>query len=357
MGKVVIAVGGTGGHVFPALSLGRQLREKGLEVVFIGGGLSQNKYFDHKSHTYHEVTCGFVSTLNPIRFITGVAKSLYGAFESRKLFKRYKTAIVIGFGSYYTVPALLAAKWSAIPFILHEKDAFPGRVNRLFSRFAFFTAISNPHTAKHLSGKTCEVDMSLMHRFSETPVTKEEARKHYKLHPHLKTILVFGGSQGAHSINQCFIDSISHLKDIQILHFTGNPEVTHRASQIYFQKKIPACVKDFENRMDMAWRASDLALTRAGACTIAESIEFEVPTLLVPFPGALDNHQEKNADFMVSIKGSKKILEKDLSPIDLAHHITHLPLDEMKNALSHYNSSRKVTDLSTLICDFIKDKL
>lgn len=352
--KVLIAVGGTGGHVYPATSLGKELSERGVEVKFAGGGLSKNKYFDRNQFSFNEITCGFLSTKNPIKLFSGMINVGKGLLESRKMLKEFQPDIVVGFGSFYTFPILSAAKFASIPIILHEQNAIPGRVNRILSPYVSLTAVSIPDASKHLSGKVIQVDMPLK---IKNRLTKEEARKYYELDPKMKTILIFGGSQGSDAINQTFLKCVPFLKDFQVIHFTGNVQTTVMAKEMYQRYQIAYCVKDFEMHMECAWSAVDLAITRSGASTIAEAIEFEVPLLMIPFPKAMDNHQEKNADFMIqTVGGGDKLLEKNLHPSALAKKIMELPFEEMRVSISKFKEKNKNQSLFYLVSDLLEMK-
>jgi UDP-N-acetylglucosamine--N-acetylmuramyl-(pentapeptide) pyrophosphoryl-undecaprenol N-acetylglucosamine transferase len=348
--KVLIAVGGTGGHVYPATSLAKELLVMGVKVQFVGGGLSGNKYFDRNRFSFQEITCGFISTKNPFKLFHGMIHVGQGMYESWNILKEFKPDVVVGFGSFYTFPILTAAKLRSIPIILHEQNAFPGRVNRLLSPYASVTAVSIPDAAKHLSGNIVQVEMPLKLKGS---FTKEEAREYFQLDPAKKTILVFGGSQGAQAINQTFL--AAGVKDFQVIHFTGKKEMTARAKEIYERDGIVSCVKDFEGQMDYAWSAADLAITRSGASTIAEAIEYEVPLIMIPFPQAMDNHQEKNADFMIdTVGGGKKILEKNLQPTILAKTIAEFPLQQMQHAIARYKEQKQPQSLYSVVCNQTK---
>jgi UDP-N-acetylglucosamine--N-acetylmuramyl-(pentapeptide) pyrophosphoryl-undecaprenol N-acetylglucosamine transferase len=350
--KVLIAVGGTGGHVFPAASLGKELIDNNVEVKFVGGGLLQNKYFDRKQFSFQEITCGFLSTRNPIKFLKGMLNVGRGILEGRKILKEFGPDVVVGFGSFYTFPILSAAKLtSSAPIILHEQNAIPGRVNRLLSPYVNFTAVSMPDASKVLAGNVRHVEMPLKVTHH---ISKEKARNHYGLAPEKRTILIFGGSQGAGVLNHTFLKSIPGLKDVQIIHFTGNSEMTLEAKEFYHKHQILSCVKDFEGSMNYAWSAADLAITRSGASTIAEAIEYEVPLIMCPFPKAMDNHQEKNADFMIqTVGGGEKILEKNLMPNELALQITGLPLDKMKQSIIEYKNNTKSPSLLSLVVEIL----
>src|ERR1700722_8709483 len=125
--RVMIVVGGTGGHVYPSISLARQLHraEPGINVMFVGGDLKNNRFFDHHAFLHKSVECGPVNSKNPFKFLKNLKKILTGIWQSRSIIKTFKPDLIIGFGSYHTFPTLLAAKFSKVPIILHEANSIP----------------------------------------------------------------------------------------------------------------------------------------------------------------------------------------------------------------------------------------
>lgn len=362
--KYLITVGGTGGHVFPALALAHQLKEKDPtnEIIFMGGSLNANRFFDKESFPYETVSCGTISIKKPFKSLMGCAKILKGIWQSRSLLKKHKPHLIVGFGSYYTLPTLMAAKLCGIPFVLHESNSIPGKVNRLMSPFALTTGIQFPQTKQLLKGNTHVVETPLRKGFSKGKFSREEARNYFGLDPNKTTLLVFGGSQGAKALNYFFIQAFStKLKQcpVQLIHITGSKELTQEVKNCYERHQIKACVKDFEFRMDMAWTAADIVISRSGAGTIAEQLEFEVPGILIPYPQATDNHQEVNADFMVGLGGAIKYREKDFSGDVLSYEIesllalNHKRLGKMTQAIEAYKKEIKIPEFTHVIATLI----
>lgn len=362
--KYLITVGGTGGHVFPALALAHQLKaiDPSNEIVFLGGSLGANRFFDKEAFPYETVSCGTISLKKPLKSILGCGKIVRGIWQSRELLKKHKPHLVIGFGSYYTLPTLLAAKLSGFPFVLHESNSIPGKVNRLMAPYAVTTGIQFPQTGGLLKGNTHVVETPLRKGFRKGHIPRAEARKFFELDSQTTTLLVFGGSQGARAINYFLIDAFTHkLKScpVQIIHLTGSPELTGEIKACYAKNRIIACVKDFESRMDMAWSAADIVISRAGAGTIAEQLEFEVPGILIPYPQATDNHQEINANFMVSIGGAIKYVESEFSGDVLAYEIESLlalnakRLTKMRTAIENYKKNIQIPPFTSLIASLI----
>jgi UDP-N-acetylglucosamine--N-acetylmuramyl-(pentapeptide) pyrophosphoryl-undecaprenol N-acetylglucosamine transferase len=324
--KVLISAGGTGGHLYPALALAQQLKKAlpSIEILFVGGKLEGNPYFDRHSLAYKSISCAAVSTKCPFQLVKNIGHILTGISESRHIIKEFQPHLLVGFGSYHTFPAMAAAKLCQIPLVLYAADSHPGKVIRLFSRFAVATAIQFQKAKSALWGKTEVVRMPLREGFRLGTSTLSTARDYFQLDKRRTTLLVFGGSQGSSAINKCVAETFlqplrSHAPNVQVIHLTGNTETTEDLRKKYNEAGFKAYVANFETRMDLAWQAANLVISRAGAATIAEQIEFQVPGILIPYPHASEAHQEKNAWFMAeSIGGGKVLLESDLTPHTLS---------------------------------------
>jgi UDP-N-acetylglucosamine--N-acetylmuramyl-(pentapeptide) pyrophosphoryl-undecaprenol N-acetylglucosamine transferase len=357
--KILIAAGGTGGHLFPAQSLAKELlvKDPELTILFAGAGLSTNRYFHKEIFNYKEVSSG-----TPFRgniFLAG-GKLALGVRKSLKLLDEFEPNLVIGFGSFHSFPLLAAAVLRKIPFLLFEANAIPGKVNRFFSRWANVTAVHFAHATAQLSGKTQEVAMPLGDRKHNLHIEKTMARAFFGLDPKKTTLLVFGGSQGALSINKIFSEAagllFTHFNDFQVIHLTGHREGIEQTKKTYSLLNIPACIKEFEENMAYAWRASDLAICRSGAATLAELIALEVPAILIPYPRASDDHQRKNAEIMENeVKGARVLLESELNAVNLYHLLHELiatnkeTLDEMRKAISQFRLHEEKGALSELV--------
>lgn len=328
MAKILLTAGGTGGHIFPALALAESLKnEKGCELFFAGGHLSNNPYFEQNLYSFQDVTCGKLSK-NPLEWM----KLSLGIGQSIKLLKKFDPDLVLGFGSFYTVPILAAAKLLGKPLFLHESNSIPGRVNRYFSPFAEMTWVHFPSTIALLKGFSETAKMPLRPLFKKGMVSKEEARIGWGLKPDTPTVLAFGGSQGADGINNLFVEAAcSYLKKpFQVIHFTGSGG--EKISDAYKKAGIPAYVRPFEKRMDLAWAAADLAVTRSGAASFAEQVEYEVPGIFIPYPHSTDGHQRKNAAYADLNGLGIKREQANLTSETLAEDI--LRLLENKNAFA-----------------------
>jgi len=343
---VVITAGGTGGHLFPAQNTARELKEhiKGLEVVFMAKGLNTNSRFRREEFRYYDIPSG---PITPKKLLFSTASILYGVIKSIKLLRKLKPAVVVGFGSYHSFPVLVAAKLLGIDIILHEANSIPGKVNKLFSPYAVWTGVFFPDAALHLKGKVVQTDIPLRKERS----TRKEALAHYGLPEDCFTILVFGGSLGASRLNELAHDAITRLqKRVQVLHFTGSSE-----ERLTYESRVRAHVAPFEHNMHYAWAAADLAITRAGASTVAESIAFGVPSIFIPYPQSADGHQDKNAAFVVEqIGGAVAFQEKGLSCKMIADAIEKMDLIQMKKALTA--ACMQKIHFTDLVAHYVKGK-
>lgn len=349
--KILLAVGGTGGHLFPAQALARDL--KGMEILFAGSGLSKNQYFDKTLFSFKEIESGTFLTSHFKRNVKGFFSFLKGIKQSFQLLKEYQPDLVIGFGSYHMAPLLLAVRLKKVPFMLFAADTIPGKVIRFFSKRALISAIQFEEASNMLKGKTALVRMPFWNRESKV-ISKDEATDYYCLDRDRFTILIFGGSQGAQAINQ-IVTEISLKIPFQVLHFVGHEKNREQICEAYRKRGIKACVKPFEDQMYYAWRAADVAICRAGASTLAEMLFYEVPAILIPYPYAADDHQKKNASvFETKIGGALSLSEKELSSVKLSLILEKLPIVSMKRKLREFKTKEKRDDLATLVKNYVK---
>lgn len=335
--KIVFAVGGTGGHLFPAQALARDVKNKlpQVQVLFMGAGLSNSRYFFSKEFPSIDIESSTVFGKNPLGVFRATTKLLRGIWKSLTHLRQESPDLVIGFGSFHAFPVLLGALICTVPIILFESNVVPGRVIRFFSRFAIFTAVQFKRAKKNLKGQVIETKMPLWDRDRLSEFNREEAAKYFNLRPDVTTLLVFGGSQGARAINRLFCEAVQNWQKrppFQIIHLTGDVASCHEALLCYQRLRIPAQVKVFEDRMPLAWRLADLAICRSGASTIAELLAYRTPALLIPYPHATDDHQMHNAqDFAKEIKSAIILPENQLHWQRLQNELNDLLKDQEKN--------------------------
>jgi UDP-N-acetylglucosamine--N-acetylmuramyl-(pentapeptide) pyrophosphoryl-undecaprenol N-acetylglucosamine transferase len=246
--------------------------------------------------------------------------------------------------------------------VLFESNALPGKVNRLFSQGAKFTAVYFPGAAQYLRGEVVEVDLPVCR--PRSLLSAQEARRYFGLKEDLFTVVVFGGSQGSAKLNEIFTQTALELfqsgAQFQVIHLAGNSQAADQVRELYQKGGMTACVKDFEAQMEFSYTAASLVVSRAGAATVAELIAYAQPSILVPYPYASENHQQKNAEFLShELKAAIQIQESELSSDRLSALLTGF-LDpnqtryaEMKHALEHTQSHQFKAALCPLICHFL----
>lgn len=310
--KFLFASGGSGGHLFPAKKLALELTNLGHIVIFAGSG---NNPLFQQSHefSYQKIASSPIELKHPFRMIKQWMK---GFFESIALIQKVKPDLVLGFGSFHTLPVLLAAKWKRVPLFLFSADATLGKVQKLFSFFS--SGIFSPFG----EGKKIIPVHSRSLAYHETKMAKEEALKKLGLEKGVLTLLVFGGSQGCQFFNETLPQIFVNFPEkLQIIHLTGNKseEVLH----IYEENGLKSYVKDFEKEMSILYSAADFAIVRAGAATLAELIHFKLPSLMIPYPFSY-GHQTKNALFFSTIVQGGFFIEQKNFTKEAFEKILHL---------------------------------
>lgn len=348
--KVIICGGGTGGHLFPALALGRKLKEKNpdIKITFVGG----NRKLEKELMQYYEAD--FIPL--KIEGLKGMGLKMIKALfilpfsflKSFSILKRLKPHLVIGAGGYSSGPIVMLAAWLKIPTLIMEQNRHPGFTNRTLLRWANTAAVAFENSLKEFKGKGI---------YTGNPVRDEFYNLKAKSRNSKLSILIFGGSQGSHFLNQGIINMLSYLmKDkhsLVISHQTGEKDYE------WVKNSYDACglknvtVAPFFHNMAEYYQKSDLIICRAGAMTLSELIAAQKASLLVPFAAAADNHQTLNARELENIKGAEIILEEEFSPGPLAGKIRSFIFNKEKinlmeknlSQLKIENSAERISDL------------
>jgi UDP-N-acetylglucosamine--N-acetylmuramyl-(pentapeptide) pyrophosphoryl-undecaprenol N-acetylglucosamine transferase len=309
--RVLLAAGGTGGHLLPAQMVAQDLLERNCRVLFAGSGLKKSPIFDQNRFEFHEVVSATLSIKKPFRLFSAMVLLCKGVYESLRLLRSFKPRVVVGFGSYHSFPLLLAAFLTKTPFVIFQPDRTLGRTNRFFAKKAKRIALQFP-LEKQKFDSVAFVPL-LPWKQPAKILSKEEAREKLGLKKDLFTLLIFGGSQGAKAINDLVPSTLQKLQEhgilFQLIHLTGD---LHQEA-FYESSSFPHYARPFEKNMIPLLQAADLAICRAGASTCAELITFELPFLLIPYPHA-EAHQVVNARYLQEeVKGGEMLLQQTLS--------------------------------------------
>ena len=300
--RIMISGGGTGGHIFPAISIANTLRKRfpSCEILFVGAEdrMEMEKVPAAGYPIVGLPVSGFdrSNKLNNIKVIGKLLKSLRLA---SKTIREFKPDIAIGVGGYASGPTLWMAGRQGIPTLIQEQNSYAGVTNKLLARSARKICVAYegmekffPYEKLIVTGNPVRSDME------EALTKKEEAIRFFGLDPNRKTILVVGGSLGARTINQSIIaglDALYTLEDVQVIWQTGKNYNEEALKHLKAYHGIPVWCSDFITRMDYAYAAADLVISRAGAGSISELCLLRKPVILVPSPNVAEDHQTKNA--------------------------------------------------------------
>ena len=342
--RVCIAAGGSGGHVIPAQVVAKELSAARVSISFAACGLAKNPFFEREAWAYEDIPSA-PPTLRGA--FTSVPTILRGTARALRLLRQSRPSLVVGFGSYHSLPVLAAAALSSIPIILYTADAVPGRAVRCFAPFARWTGCFFSEAAQFLRGTTHAVDMPLRSSFTCT-TTKEEGCRFFDLPNARPIVLVLGGSQGAKAFNEIVPQTIPLLvQRPNIIHLCGHGGDVESITAAYERAGVESRVRQFESQMHYAYAAADLIIARAGASAIAEIEAFAKPALYIPYPFAMDNHQQKNA-VLAAARGTAIVLEEKealpdvvaaslqrllASPATRCEHTTAAPVSFVKKIL------------------------
>ncbi|HHW06607.1 MAG TPA: undecaprenyldiphospho-muramoylpentapeptide beta-N-acetylglucosaminyltransferase [Clostridia bacterium] len=332
--KVVLTGGGTGGHIYPAVAVGRRLLEvaPGAKIYYVGTSRGLEKELVPKEGWpfYTVAAAGLARRISPAT-VKALLTTGKGYLQARGLLQRLKPDLVLGTGGYVCGPVVLAGAHLGIPTMIHEQNAYPGLTNRWLARVAGRVCITFPQSAQYFPAGSRIVETGLPIRRQILETTREEGLRGLGLKEGFR-VLVVGGSQGAKSINLAMLDVYDRLKerrDIHWLHITGQAgyegylqELAARGIDLTHFGNIT--IMPYVYQMEQALSVADLVIGRAGASFLAEVTAKGLPGILIPYPFASENHQEYNAKAVVESGGAILVKEKDLSGPVLAEHIIAL---------------------------------
>lgn len=310
--NIALACGGTGGHIMPGLATAEVLMKRGHHVVlWLTGRDTETKSIQGWSGEIVRVPAeGFPNGIS-IKALRTAWKIWRAGSKCRRIMRRKKPDIVLAMGSFASAGPVLAAWRLGIPYVMHEANVIPGRAVSLFARRARVVACSFEETRFYLPGRNVEVTGMPLRASLESPLPSEPL-----MDRNLFTLLVMGGSSGAHLLNERVAEALIRFAPeeakVQIIHLTGIADEAGVREQ-YRAAGIKARVHAFHQDMASLYRITDLAICRAGASTCAELFAFSVPSLLVPYPHAARDHQTLNARAMEKIGAADVVQEKDLS--------------------------------------------
>lgn len=329
--KVILAGGKTGGHVFPAIAMAVEFKKRFPEskVIFVGtkDGLESEIVPKYGFKLIFIQVRGLKRKLSLSNLMLPyyVLKSLY---QSLRISNEERPDLVVGTGGYVSFPMVFSARLKNIPTLIQEQNSYPGVSTRLLSFLVDRVCLSYLSSIQYFltKGKLTVIGNPI--REDIVSANRSESLRKFDLDPGKKTIFTFGGSQGAHAINQAVLDSLDFLSENwQLLWQTGENDFVYVSEKVK-GKRIKCVVFPFLEDMSSAYAASDLVISRAGALTLAEITACGKPSLLIPYPFATADHQRYNAEVLQKEGAAQIILQRDLTGEILTQKLSSVLSDE-----------------------------
>jgi UDP-N-acetylglucosamine--N-acetylmuramyl-(pentapeptide) pyrophosphoryl-undecaprenol N-acetylglucosamine transferase len=352
LSSVIIAGGGTGGHIYPGIAIAQEFKRRNAncKIVFIGTARGlENKIVPREGFTLELIAVAALKGVSLAKRTKSLLMLPKSFFAVRTLIKKHQPEVVIGVGGYASGPMVLIAALMGVPTLIAEQNALPGFTNRMLSRFVKAAAVSFAE-AKSFFGSKAEITGNPVRAefFAIAPRPKSE----------ITNIVITGGSQGARAINNAMVEALPLLEGqkISIVHQTGELDF-ERIKAAYAQSPIKAEVKPFIEKIVDEFANADLVISRAGATTVAELAAAGRPALMIPFPLAADDHQRKNAEAVERAGAGRMILQSELTGERLAKELLALISDEKKmtamsaasKTLAHPDAAASVVNIAEAI--------
>ncbi len=363
---IAIACGGTGGHLFPGLAVAEQLIKRGCHVTLLVSPKEVDQQAVKMARDVNIVTLPAVGLQNRnyFSFARSFVKSWLAA---RKAFRACKPAAALAMGGFTSAPPIFAARQLGAKTFLHESNTIPGKANRWLSRFVDECFVGFPQAASRLRTSNV-VTTGTPVRPQFKPRNASACRAALGLEPGRPTILVMGGSQGASGINDLMIGALDKLtsgahgvarptSELQFFHLSGTADV-EKVRKAYAEKNLRAVVHGFFGEMELALGAATVAVSRSGASSLAELAAVGVPSILVPYPAATDNHQFFNAKAFQDTGAAHLLEQKNSTPEKLAELVWELATngaarEKMQSALAKWHAPQAAEQIAETMLKLI----
>jgi len=366
--RAILAGGGTGGHIYPAISIARGIlnKYKDSEILFVGTAKGMESSIVPREG-FHLRTIKVRGFLRKISFenLVAIKENMVSFIVCRRIIKEFKPDIVIGTGGYVCGTMLMTAAFMGIPTIIHEQNAFPGVTNRILSRFVDRIALTFEEASDYFPRKSKIKVTGNPLRSEITKISKIEGMKAFGFDINKPLVLIVGGSRGAKKINESSLliaEECAQKREFQLLHMTGETQYED-VIKLYERRNIPnntsyLRVMPYIHNAPYALAGADLLISRCGAGLISEITALGKPSILIPYPYATDNHQEYNARALEKCDAATVILESELNENVLLDRVKSLLWNKKKIADMALNS-RKLgkPEATSAIVDMIEELL
>ena len=359
--KLVIACGGTGGHLFPGIAVAEAWTKAGGEVLLL---ISEKQIDTLASEGYDHLrfekmpSIAMPPLLSP-KMVTFLIRFVKAMRECRRLFKMFGAEAVLGMGGFTSTAPLVAGKQLGLPTFIHESNSIPGRANRLNAKFSHTVLVGFEVCAAHFGGVMTEVVGTPIRPSITNRPSREEAASFFGLDPEKPTAMVMGGSQGARRINELVAGGLVKYEEagIQMLHISG-PADYETVKPEYDRGFSGGVLKGFLNEVQYALGIADLAICRSGASSLTELSFYEIPSVLIPYPYSAEDHQLHNAEIFSKPGAAELWHQDDLSEDTFAGKVVSLikNKDRLKQ-MQEEMAKLAVADASNRVCEVISSTL
>ncbi len=313
--NIIISGGGTGGHIYPAIAIANEIQLRYPDAKFLFVGAKDKMEMEKVPQAGYEIKGLWISgiqrklTLKNLSFPFKLMSSLW---KAKRIIRKFKPDVAIGTGGFASGPTLIVASRNGIPTLIQEQNSYPGITNKLLSKKASKICVAYDYLERFFpvdkiikTGNPVRQDLLTIHNKTE------EAKAYFKLDKNKKTILVLGGSLGARRVNQLIEEQLDFLKgqDVQLIWQCGQLYVEEYKK---YSQRESVQVHQFLNRMDLAYAASDVIISRAGASSVSELCIVGKPTIFIPSPNVAEDHQTKNAKSIADKHGAILLKESEL---------------------------------------------
>lgn len=349
--KILIAAGGTGGHIFPGIAVAKEImrRDEASEVLFIGTARGlETKIVPDNGFQLSLINSAGLKNVGFAGKLKGLAVLPKSFLEARQIIRQFRPHVVVGAGGYVSGPVLLMAAIMGVPTLVMDSNALPGFTNRRLARFVDKAALTFDDALPFFGKKGVVTGNPVRHEFFEVQRKERSENVH---------VLIFGGSQGARAINNAMADALEHLAK-----FAGRLSITHQTGEADFEKLRAAYagsafsnadLRPFISDMFVEFGKADFVICRAGATTCAELAAAGKASIMVPLPTAADDHQRKNAEALEKAGAARMIMQSELNGGSLSNEIGRLiespeAIDEMEKAakkMGREDAAAKTADL------------
>jgi UDP-N-acetylglucosamine--N-acetylmuramyl-(pentapeptide) pyrophosphoryl-undecaprenol N-acetylglucosamine transferase len=350
--KVLFAAGGTGGHIFPAIAVAKEIMKRHperCEVLFVGTARGlETRIVPENGFQLSLIHSSGLKNVGMGGKLKGFAVLPKSFLEARQIIRQFRPHVVVGAGGYVTGPVLMMAAIMGVPTLVMDSNALPGFTNRQLARFVDKAALTFDVSLPYFGKKGVVTGNPVRHEFFSIP-PKERGEKFH--------VLIFGGSQGARAVNNAMAEALASLE-----RFNGNLTITHQTGEADFErirdayadsKFANADVRPFISNMSGEFGKADLIVSRAGATTCAELSAAGKASIMIPLPTAADDHQRKNAEALEVGGAAKMILQRDLTGEKLAAEISRLvespytitEMEKAAKAMGRVDAAEKTADI------------